>query len=211
MTTWHSVYASGTRVSGKRFGPGHEALDVAPNTPNDYAILGQLDGVVETYGNDNPIVQSVGSASRGIWVRIRHDDGTSVEHCHLAGVPWPVDGAYNPSHVSGNPVGRSIVRGQPTGFFTGLTGDTTGYHDHLIARDANGTRIDPEPLLFGGEPPEEEPMTEYELEQLNIAWGKADELDIQAEWKETEAKALRAEAKAIKNAVRMAKGEAVEQ
>lgn len=149
MTPWHSVYASGTRISGHRFRPGHEALDVAPNTAGDYAILGQMDGWVENYGNDDPIEQSPGSASRGIWVIIRHEDGTSVEHCHLAGVPWPVDGRYTPEHFTGNPIGEWVHRGQPTGFFTGLTGDTTGYHDHLIARDANGKRIDPEPLLFG--------------------------------------------------------------
>ncbi|MCG3771597.1 MAG: hypothetical protein JW384_02785 [Nitrosomonadaceae bacterium] len=30
-----------------------------------------------------------------------------------------------------------------------MTGDTNGYHDHLIARGANGQRVDPEPLIFG--------------------------------------------------------------
>ena len=212
MSIWHSVYASGTRVSGHRFRPGHEALDVAPNTYMDHAILGQRDGVVIDYGADS-IITDPGSASRGIWVRIRHDDGTSVEHCHLAGVPWPVDGRYDPSHVTGNPIGRQVLRGQPTGFFTGLTGDTNGYHDHLISRDADGNRIDPEPLLFeeSPEPPQEDDMTEYEQAQLQAAWDSAEDCERQAAALDTGAATLRAEAKAIKNAVRMAKGEAVEQ
>ena len=201
---WYSVYASGTRVSGKRFTPAHQALDVAPNDPNDLTIQGQLDGVVEYYGNDDPIEQSWGSASRGIYVGIRHDDGTSVEHCHLAGVPWPVDGRYDENHITGNPVGRRITRGQPTGFYTGLTGDTSGYHDHLIARDANGQRVDPEPLLFTEEEPVPEPLTEYELAQLQIAWDIAEWLDQMPMPNSYDL------AKAIKNAIRIAKGEAVE-
>ena len=178
MTPWYSVYRSGTRVSGHRFRPGHEALDVAPEYWGDNAILGQLDGVVEDYGADS-IITNPGSGSRGIWVRIRHDDGTSVEHCHLAGIPWPVDDRYNPSHATGNPIGRLVTRGEPTGFFTGLTGDTNGYHDHLVARDANGNRIDPEPLLFT----EEEPVPEgyvlvkrtdlQNMRDVTNGWGQA--------------------------------------
>ena len=196
MTIWHSVYASGTRISGHRFRPGHEALDVAPNTAGDYAILGQMDGVVVDYGADS-IITDPGSASRGIWVRIEHDDGTSVEHCHLAGVPWPVDDRYNPDHTSGNPIGRLVQRGQPTGFFTGLTGDTTGYHDHLIARDANGNRMDPEQLLFGGG------GSVDKTDILNRAWAVAEMLEAHADTKQM--------ALDVKDAVRIAKGEPTQQ
>ena len=204
MSIWHSVYRSGTRVSGHRFRPGHEALDVAPEHWGDNAILGQLDGVVEDYGADS-IITDPGSKSRGIWVLIQHNDGTSVEHCHLAGVPWPVDDRYNPSHATGNPIGRLVTRGEPTGFFTGLTGDTNGYHDHLIARDANGNRIDPEPLLFEEEPVPAPDFTPEELEALHMAWAVAEWLEKAPD------DSLHFDAKAIKNAVRMAKGEAVEQ
>ena len=176
MSVWFSVYASGTRVSGHRFRPGHEALDVAPNTPMDLSILGQLDGVVIDYGADH-ILTVPGSGSRGIWVRINHDDGTSVEHCHLAGVPWPVDDRYHPDHAKGNPIGRRVLRGKPTGFHTGMTGDTNGYHDHLIARDANGQRVDPEPLLFREDDVNATPEQLATLTQaLNTQWGYAQEL-----------------------------------
>lgn len=205
MSIWHSVYRSGTRVSGHRFRPGHEALDVAPEHWGDNAILGQLDGVVEDYGADS-IITDTGSGSRGIWVRIRHDDGSSVEHCHLAGVPWPVDDRYNPSHATGNPIGRLVTRGEPTGFFTGLTGDTNGYHDHLIARDAIDNRIDPEPLLFTEEEPVPVPdFTEAEQAALNDAWALAEWMEKLPLWFDYAAP------KAIKNAVRLAKGEAIEQ
>lgn len=102
----------------------------------------------------------------------------------------------------------------------GMTGNTTGPHLHLAAAVGapwgglleQGTRVRVEELIAEIQASYEEgDMTEYEQQQLEIAWAGAEEIEEEAAGKEAEALYLRQNAKAIKNAVRMAKGEAVEQ
>lgn len=101
-----------------------------------------------------------------------------------------------------------------------MTGNTTGPHLHLAAAVGapwgglleQGTRVRVEELIAEIQASYEEgDMTEYEQQQLEIAWAGAEEIEEEAAGKEAEALYLRQNAKAIKNAVRMAKGEAVEQ
>lgn len=102
----------------------------------------------------------------------------------------------------------------------GMTGLTTGPHLHLAASVGapwgglleQGTRVRVEELLAEIQASyEEDDMTEYEQAQLQAAWDSAGDMEASAGFHDQEAAKLRADAKAIKNAVRMAKGEAVEQ
>lgn len=163
----------------------------------------------------------------GAWLAVMHrgaevtvvldqDDlgtcGTAVE------IQWWYGGqTYNLRYCHGTATGfhyESGTRIRAREFLgrVGMTGVTTGPHLHLAAAIGcapgalleTGQRYPADTLLMEIIASyEEDEMTDYEEQQLHIAWAAA-------EWLESQP-GLHEVAKAVKNAVRMAKGEAVEE
>lgn len=134
-----------------------------------------------------------------------------LRYCH--GLEQPHPETENEWVGTGATARWPVKRGDVIGHvgYSGLTDPVgpAGAHLHNACwRD--GVRVNPE-LLYALLQEQEDTMTEYEQQQLQKAWESAEELEADASYKESEAADLRAGAKAIKNAVRMAKGEAVEQ
>ncbi len=106
---------------GARWGTRHEGLDIA--APIGTPIRVPLGGTV---------VDSGPASGFGLWVRVRHDDGTVTTYGHV-----------NRSFVS---KGQQVEAGQKIAE-VGNRGRSTGPHLHIEVTSAGGTKINPRPWL----------------------------------------------------------------
>lgn len=117
---------NGGRFTSERDGGArqHAALDIsaAVGTPIYAMKPGKVTKVMPLDG------------ASGNWVEVSHPDGTSSTYSHM-----------NKFSVS---VGDTVAAGGTLGE-VGNTGVGTGPHLHLVTRDANGNRVDPETVLAG--------------------------------------------------------------
>ncbi|WP_308279969.1 M23 family metallopeptidase, partial [Pseudonocardia oceani] len=106
-----------TSAAGPRWGTTHNGLDVANaiGTP----IFAVTDGVVEKSGP---------ASGFGLWVVLRHPDGTRSVYGHI-----------NRTYVE---VGQQVSAGEQIAE-VGNRGFSTGPHLHLEIWDADGTKLDP--------------------------------------------------------------------
>ncbi len=106
-----------TSSAGPRWGRTHNGLDVANGigTP----IFAVTDGVVEKSGP---------ASGFGLWVVLRHPDGTRSVYGHI-----------NQTYVE---VGQQVSAGEQIAE-VGNRGFSTGPHLHLEIWDADGTKLDP--------------------------------------------------------------------
>lgn len=114
---------SGTLTSdfGPRWGERHNGLDIA--APIGTPVHAAADGVVVDAGP---------ASGFGLWVRVKHDDGTTTVYGHI-----------NDYQVG---VGQRVVAGQQIAT-VGNRGQSTGPHLHFEVWSANGTKIDPSTWL----------------------------------------------------------------
>ncbi|MDN5747097.1 MAG: M23 family metallopeptidase [Pseudonocardia sp.] len=110
-----------TSSAGPRWGRNHDGLDVANSigTP----IFAVTDGVVEESGP---------ATGFGLWVVLRHPDGTRSVYGHI-----------NSTYVE---VGQQVSAGQQIAE-VGNRGFSTGPHLHLEIWDDDRSKIDPTPWL----------------------------------------------------------------
>jgi murein DD-endopeptidase MepM/ murein hydrolase activator NlpD len=108
---------------GSRWGRAHRGLDVA--APIGTPIRAPLAGEV---------VASGPASGFGLWVRVRHDDGTVTTYGHV-----------NRSLVH---VGDQVEAGQKIAE-VGNRGRSTGPHLHMEVQTPGGTTINPRPWLDG--------------------------------------------------------------
>ncbi|MFC7657499.1 MULTISPECIES: M23 family metallopeptidase [Pseudonocardia] len=106
---------------GARGGAMHAGLDIA--APIGTPIRVPLDGVV---------ISSGPASGFGLWVRVRHDDGTITVYGHI-----------NRSLVS---VGQHVSAGQQIAE-VGNRGQSTGPHLHIEVVTPGGQKINPKPWL----------------------------------------------------------------
>jgi len=111
-----------TSLFGARWGTSHQGIDIANRigTP----IYAVTDGIVEESGP---------ASGFGLWVVLRHRDGTQSVYGHI-----------NRAFVrKGDPVraGEQIAE-------VGNRGHSTGPHLHLEVWDADGTKLNPIPWLL---------------------------------------------------------------
>lgn len=108
---------------GYRWGALHSGIDIANATGTPvYAVA---DGVVIAAG---PV------SGFGIWVKLRHPDGTVTLYAHL-----------NSTTVT---VGERVMAGDQVAIM-GSTGNSTGPHLHLEVHVNGADRVDPAPWLAG--------------------------------------------------------------
>ncbi|WP_430331257.1 M23 family metallopeptidase [Rhodococcus sp. ACT016] len=114
---------SGTLTSdfGPRWGSHHGGIDIA--APIGTPVYAAADGVVVDAGP---------ASGFGLWVRVKHDDGTTTVYGHV-----------NDYQVS---VGQHVVAGQQIAT-VGNRGQSTGPHLHFEVWNANGAKIDPSTWL----------------------------------------------------------------
>ncbi|WP_231974159.1 M23 family metallopeptidase [Pseudonocardia sp. HH130630-07] len=106
---------------GSRWGSQHMGLDIA--APIGTPINVPLGGTV---------ISSGPASGFGMWVRVRHDDGTVTVYGHI-----------NRSLVS---VGQKVAAGQQIAE-VGNRGQSTGPHLHIEVVDPGGSKINPKPWL----------------------------------------------------------------
>jgi murein DD-endopeptidase MepM/ murein hydrolase activator NlpD len=106
---------------GARWGARHEGLDIA--APVGTPIRAPLGGTV---------IDSGPASGFGLWVRVRHDDGTVTTYGHI-----------NRSLVS---KGQQVEAGQKIAE-VGNRGRSTGPHLHIEVTSPGGTKINPRPWL----------------------------------------------------------------
>jgi murein DD-endopeptidase MepM/ murein hydrolase activator NlpD len=106
---------------GSRWGTKHMGLDIAApiGTPIHVPIAGT-------------VISSGPASGFGMWVRVRHADGTVTVYGHI-----------NRSLVS---VGQKVAAGQQIAE-VGNRGQSTGPHLHIEVVDPGGTKINPKPWL----------------------------------------------------------------
>lgn len=106
---------------GSRWGTQHMGLDIAApiGTPIHVPIAGT-------------VISSGPASGFGMWVRVRHADGTVTVYGHI-----------NRSLVS---VGQKVAAGQQIAE-VGNRGQSTGPHLHIEVVDPSGTKINPKPWL----------------------------------------------------------------
>ena len=107
---------------GARWGTVHQGLDIA--APIGTPIKVPLDGTV---------IDSGPASGFGLWVRVRHDDGTITVYGHI-----------NRSLVR---VGQRVTAGQEIAE-VGNRGQATGPHLHIEVITPSGTKINPQPWLM---------------------------------------------------------------
>ncbi|PTR30581.1 murein DD-endopeptidase MepM/ murein hydrolase activator NlpD [Rhodococcus sp. OK519] len=114
---------SGTLTSdfGPRWGSHHGGLDIA--APIGTPVHAAADGVVVDAGP---------ASGFGLWVRVKHDDGTTTVYGHV-----------NDYQVR---VGQHVVAGQQIAT-VGNRGQSTGPHLHFEVWSANGAKVDPSAWL----------------------------------------------------------------
>jgi murein DD-endopeptidase MepM/ murein hydrolase activator NlpD len=108
---------------GARWGHVHEGVDIA--APIGTPIRAPLPGEV---------VASGPATGFGLWVRVRHDDGTVTTYGHV-----------NRSLVH---VGEEVTAGEEIAE-VGNRGHSTGPHLHMEVQTPTGTTVDPRPWLDG--------------------------------------------------------------
>ncbi|PND49808.1 hypothetical protein CQZ88_22860 [Rhodococcus sp. ENV425] len=110
---------SGTLTSpfGPRWGTTHTGLDIANSigTPVYAAAAGT-------------VINSGPASGFGLWVQIRHDDGSTTTYGHI-----------NETLVA---VGQQVQAGEQIAT-VGNRGQSTGPHLHFETMDSNGTKVDP--------------------------------------------------------------------
>jgi murein DD-endopeptidase MepM/ murein hydrolase activator NlpD len=106
---------------GQRTGEFHEGVDIA--APIGTPIHVPLDGTV---------IDSGPASGFGLWVRVKHDDGTITTYGHI-----------NQSFVK---VGEQVKAGEIIAE-TGNRGHSTGPHLHFEVTTPAGTKIDPQPWM----------------------------------------------------------------
>lgn len=114
---------SGTMTSdfGPRWGANHNGLDIA--APIGTPVYAAADGVVVDAGP---------ASGFGLWVRVKHDDGTTTVYGHI-----------NDYRVA---VGQRVAAGQQIAT-VGNRGQSTGPHLHFEVWSAGGAKIDPSAWL----------------------------------------------------------------
>ncbi|WP_145237708.1 M23 family metallopeptidase [Prescottella equi] len=114
---------SGTLTSdfGPRWGSHHGGLDIA--APIGTPVYAAADGVVVDAGP---------ASGFGLWVRVKHDDGTTTVYGHV-----------NDYQVN---VGQHVVAGQQIAT-VGNRGQSTGPHLHFEVWSPGGAKIDPSSWL----------------------------------------------------------------
>lgn len=126
--------------SSRRFGDGHNGIDY--KYPMNTPVTAAADGVIdfEGWGENDPWTLAAG----GIYVRIKHSDGSYTGYAHL-------------SSTTVNK-GQSVKAGERIGL-SGSTGNSTGPHLHfeVIPKTQNwengyAARIDPEPFFISATP-----------------------------------------------------------
>jgi murein DD-endopeptidase MepM/ murein hydrolase activator NlpD len=108
---------------GTRWGHSHNGIDIA--APIGTPIRAPLAGEV---------VASGPASGFGLWVRVRHDDGTVTTYGHV-----------NRSLVT---VGEQVTAGEEIAE-VGNRGHSTGPHLHMEVRTPAGTVVNPRPWLDG--------------------------------------------------------------
>jgi murein DD-endopeptidase MepM/ murein hydrolase activator NlpD len=108
---------------GTRWGHSHNGIDIA--APIGTPIRAPLAGEV---------VASGPASGFGLWVRVRHDDGTVTTYGHV-----------NRSLVT---VGEKVTAGEEIAE-VGNRGHSTGPHLHMEVRTPAGTVVNPRPWLDG--------------------------------------------------------------
>ena len=106
---------------GSRWGTSHKGLDIA--APIGTPIHVPLGGTVISSGS---------ASGFGMWVRVRHDDGTVTVYGHI-----------NRSLVS---EGEQVSAGQQIAE-VGNRGQSTGPHLHIEVVTPGGTKVNPKPWL----------------------------------------------------------------
>ena len=108
---------------GGRWGRSHNGIDIA--APIGTPIRAPLPGEV---------IASGPASGFGMWVRVRHDDGTITTYGHV-----------NRSFVR---VGEQVTAGEEIAE-VGNRGRSTGPHLHMEVRTPGGTTVNPRPWLDG--------------------------------------------------------------
>jgi hypothetical protein len=108
---------SGTITSSFGDGRSHQGIDIANSTGTP--IVAVADGVV---------ISSGPAQGFGLWVRIRHNDGTITTYGH-----------NNENTVS---VGQTVVAGREIAT-VGNRGESTGPHLHFEVQEPSGQNVDP--------------------------------------------------------------------
>ncbi len=108
---------------GTRWGHSHNGIDIA--APIGTPIRAPLPGEV---------IASGPASGFGLWVRVRHDDGTVTTYGHV-----------NRSLVT---VGEQVTAGEEIAE-VGNRGHSTGPHLHMEVRTPEGTVVNPRPWLDG--------------------------------------------------------------
>ena len=108
---------------GARWGRSHNGIDIA--APIGTPIRAPLPGEV---------VASGPASGFGMWVRVRHDDGTITTYGHV-----------NRSFVR---VGEQVTAGEEIAE-VGNRGRSTGPHLHMEVQTPGGTTVNPRPWLAG--------------------------------------------------------------
>jgi murein DD-endopeptidase MepM/ murein hydrolase activator NlpD len=106
---------------GSRWGRAHQGLDIA--APVGTPIRAPLAGTV---------IESGPASGFGLWVRVRHDDGTVTVYGHI-----------NRSLVR---EGQRVAAGEQIAE-VGNRGHSTGPHLHIEVITPNGNKINPRPWL----------------------------------------------------------------
>ncbi len=108
---------------GTRWGHSHNGIDIAApiGTPIRVPLAGE-------------VVASGPASGFGLWVRVRHDDGTVTTYGHV-----------NRSLVA---VGEQVTAGEEIAE-VGNRGHSTGPHLHMEVRTPAGTVVNPRPWLDG--------------------------------------------------------------
>ncbi|MBW0103235.1 M23 family metallopeptidase [Pseudonocardia sp. KRD-291] len=106
---------------GSRWGTAHKGLDIAApiGTPINVPLAGT-------------VISSGPASGFGMWVRVRHDDGTVTVYGHI-----------NRSLVT---VGEKVSAGQQIAE-VGNRGQSTGPHLHIEVVTPGGTKVNPKPWL----------------------------------------------------------------
>ena len=108
---------------GARWGTRHNGLDIAApvGTPVHVPLAGE-------------VIDAGPASGFGLWVRVRHEDGTVTTYGHL--------------HRALAQVGDRVAAGQKIAE-VGNRGRSTGPHLHMEVQTAGGTTVNPRPWLDG--------------------------------------------------------------
>jgi murein DD-endopeptidase MepM/ murein hydrolase activator NlpD len=108
---------------GARWGKSHNGIDIAApvGTPIHAPVAGE-------------VIASGPASGFGLWVRVRHDDGTVTTYGHV-----------NRSLVQ---VGEKVTAGEEIAE-VGNRGRSTGPHLHMEVQTPGGTAVNPRPWLDG--------------------------------------------------------------